>query len=327
MTIDLVRGTHHLTLSVGSAQEDYDFHTQLLGLKVIKKTVLFDGTLPVYHLYYGNGNGDASTLLTTFPYQKLGLTGRRGSNQTKRLNLDVPAASLNFWADRLHEYGVAFTEHTQFGEDRLRFAHPCGIEYSLVGRKAPDPREPWGGNGVPTEHAIRGANGITASVQVTDEMSEFLTAGLGAKELDREGDSILFELGNSGEGRNVELLHEPNVLPGTWKFGAGTVHHFAVDVGNAEDQQAIKDNLNGLGYTDVSERKDRQYFYSCYVRSPGGSLFELAYSRPEGFMLDESAEDLGRDFMLPPRFEDRREEIFAKLEPIDQTRDMRFQKS
>jgi catechol 2,3-dioxygenase-like lactoylglutathione lyase family enzyme len=37
---------HHITLSVGTAQEDYDFHTQVLGLKSVKKTALYDGDEP-----------------------------------------------------------------------------------------------------------------------------------------------------------------------------------------------------------------------------------------------------------------------------------------
>ena len=41
---------HHITLSVGTAQEDYDFHTKLLGLKSVKKTALYDGDEPIYHL-------------------------------------------------------------------------------------------------------------------------------------------------------------------------------------------------------------------------------------------------------------------------------------
>ena len=32
----------------------------------------------------------------------------------------------------------------------------------------------------------------------------------------------------------------------------------------------------GLGYTDVSDVKDRGYFHSVYMRTPGGALFELA---------------------------------------------------
>ena len=49
-----IHGTHHLTFCVGGAQEDYDFHVRTLGLKSVKKTVLFDGEIPIYHLYYAN---------------------------------------------------------------------------------------------------------------------------------------------------------------------------------------------------------------------------------------------------------------------------------
>src|ERR1700682_3623920 len=101
-----VRGTHHLTFCVGGAQEDYDFHVRTLGLRSIKKTVLFDGEIPIYHLYYGNGNGDLSTLLTSFPYRQAGWKGKRGTNQLKVLNLQVPLDSLGYWADRLTAAGI-----------------------------------------------------------------------------------------------------------------------------------------------------------------------------------------------------------------------------
>jgi glyoxalase family protein len=39
-----VAGSHHITMSVGGAQEDVDFHVKALGLRFIKRTVLFDGT-------------------------------------------------------------------------------------------------------------------------------------------------------------------------------------------------------------------------------------------------------------------------------------------
>jgi glyoxalase family protein len=317
MGIDLVRGAHHLTLSVGGAQEDYDFHTRVLGLRSVKKTVLFDGELPVYHLYYGNGVGDASTLLTTFPYRQYGWKGRKGSNQAKTINLAVPAGSLDFWADRLTSFGIGHHDTELFGTSRLHFQHPCGIDYSLVGVTERDARQPWAGGGVPTEHAITGAHGLTISAIDPREMAEFLTEGLGAAKLDAEGRTELFELGNTGHGKNIELVAEPDVMPGTWRFGEGTVHHFAIDVNNPEDQQEIKDWLNGLGYTDVSERKDRRYFYSCYVRSPSGALLELAYSIPEGFLLDEVEDELGKRFQLPPHLEARRQELISRLESID----------
>ena len=138
-----VRGTHHLTFCVGTAQEDYDFHVRLLGLKSVKKTVLFDGEIPIYHLYYANGDGDASTILTAFPYRQAGWIGRRGTNQLKQINLAVPPESLGFWSDRLRGAGIEVSEVEVFGTPRLAFAHPCGIPYQMVPQTEPDDRVPW----------------------------------------------------------------------------------------------------------------------------------------------------------------------------------------
>src|SRR3954470_6059070 len=129
----VIPGTHHLTFCVGGAQEDYDFHVRLLGLRSIKKTVLFDGEIPIYHLYYGNRIGNLSTILTAFPYRQAGWMGRRGTNQLRTINVSVPAASLGYWADRLRAAGAACEEAERLGTQRLDFAHPCGIPYSLVG--------------------------------------------------------------------------------------------------------------------------------------------------------------------------------------------------
>jgi glyoxalase family protein len=314
--MDVIRGTHHLTMSVGPAQDDYDFHTDLLGLFSVKKTVLFDGKTPIYHLYYGNRAGDVSTLLTSFPFRQAGVMGRRGSNQIKRLNLSVPADSIPFWADRFAANAVPYEQVEVFGGQRLHFAHPCGIEYGLVGELEIDEREPYEGNGISAENAIRGAHGVTISVLDQGEMTEFLEVGLGARKRATEGPLADFEIGDTGYGRSVELLHEPGTAPGTWKFGEGTVHHVAYDVGDAQKQQQLKDWLEGLGYTDCSEPKDREYFHSVYCRSPSGALVELAYSTPVGFLKDEDFEHLGSQFLIPPRFEDRRDEIMGSLETI-----------
>ena len=42
-TTTAIRRHHHITLCVGTAQEDYDFHTKVLGLKSVKKTALYEG--------------------------------------------------------------------------------------------------------------------------------------------------------------------------------------------------------------------------------------------------------------------------------------------
>lgn len=312
-----ILGTHHLTFCVGGAQEDYDFHVRLLGLNNVKKTVLFDGEIPVYHLYYGNGKGDASTLLTSFPYRQAGLMGTRGSNQLKQMNLSVPTAAMGFWADRFAAAGVETRRSELFGTERLLFRHPCGIEYSLVGVDDGDDREVWEGSGVCAEHGIRGVFGTTTSLHQAGPQHFFLTEGLGAEHLASDGADHQYRLGtDDGYGRMMELVEEPDVPQGTWQFGEGTIHHHALDVGTSEDQAAVKDRLVGLGFTDASEPKDRGYFVSVYCRSPGGALIELAHATRQGFLTDESADELGTKMCIPPHWEHRRAEI-SMLEPIE----------
>ena len=94
----------------------------------------------------------------------------------------------------------------------------------------------------------------------------------------------------------------------------GTIHHLALNTGTEENQIALKARLEGMGFTDVSEQKDRNYFKSMYVRSPGGALFEIAWTVPEGWAKDEPADAIGQSLVFPPWFEDRRAELMQGLE-------------
>ncbi len=203
-----------------------------------------------------------------------------------------------------------------FGTERLAFKHPCGIDYAFVGDPGPDSREPHDGP-VPAEHGIRGAYGTTTSVREPDPMVFFLTEGMNAVNTASEGAHLQFQIGDEeGHGRMLELVEEPDLPQGTWNFGEGTIHHHAFDVLSAENQQTVKDYIVGLGFTDVSEPKDRGYFFSMYCRSPSGLLVELCYNAPEGMFIDESLEELGTHMCIPPHWEHRRSEI-AQLEPIE----------
>jgi len=87
-------------------------------------------------------------------------------------------------------------------------------------------------------------------------------------------------------------------------------------VENDEKLAEQKGIYEELGYTDASEIKDRMYFHSVYCRCPGGILVECAATVPQGFAVDEPADQLGQSLLLPPWFEARRAEIEAMLEPI-----------
>ena len=314
-TNQYIKRHHHITLNVGGAQEDYDFHTKVLGLKSIKKTALYDGDEPIHHLYYGNENGDASTLITCFPMRQSGRKARKGSGQISTLALSVPKSSLDFWQKHLSNHGFDVRRAERFGETLLKFSHPCGIDYELVGIED-DGRKPYGSGEVPAENGIRGTHGITVAVRDSENTDEFMHYGWSGQARRTDGDYIRYEVGKGGSGTIIDFQVQPDLAQGSWAYGEGVTHHCAFEVDDLAIQSAVKFHLEGLGYTDVSDVKDRGYFDSVYVRTPGGALFEATVSKPQGFLVDETFENMGTSFQVPPVFADRKDEILNYLEPI-----------
>src|SRR3546814_17527049 len=62
----------------------------------------------------------------------------------------------------------------------------------------------------------------------------------------------------------------------------------------------------------ITQKIDRDYFYSLYFREPGGVLFELATDNP-GFGTDESIDQLGSGLKLPKQYEGYRARIEKAL--------------
>lgn len=311
----VIQRHHHITLCVGGAQEDYDFHTKVLGMKSVKKTALYDGDVPIYHLYYGNDHGEESTLVTCFPMRQSGRKGRPGVNQTKVLMLSVPDTSLGYWRERLAAQGFDVEEIEVLGEKRLHFLHPCGIEYELVG-VSDDDRRPHSAGEVPEEHGVHGTHGITVVVRDLDLAAQFMDEGWSGRLTMEEGDRARFELGDGGTGAIVDVVVDTKGDQAGWTYGEGIVHHTAFQVEDFDVQDKVKFHLEGLGFTDVSERKDRGYFDSVYVRTPTGALFEATVSKPQGFLIDEAYEELGSTFQVPPQFADQRDFLMSYLEPL-----------
>ncbi|MGK7654403.1 VOC family protein [Roseovarius sp. B08] len=96
--------------------------------------------------------------------------------------------------------------------------------------------------------------------------------------------------------------------------GAGTIHHVAFRARGAEEQLEWRDRLRAAGIA-VTPVIDRQYFTAIYFREPGGVLFEIA-TDPPGFAIDEPEAALGRNLMLPDRYEPDRARIERLLPPL-----------
>lgn len=78
---DRIEGLHHITLATSTAQGDYDFFVKILGQRLLKRTLFYDGDVPVYHLYFGDNSGTPGSLMTTFPCRQAGRAGRLGAGQ------------------------------------------------------------------------------------------------------------------------------------------------------------------------------------------------------------------------------------------------------
>ena len=310
----LIHGIHHITLCPGGAQQDLDFFTRVLAQRLVKQTVLMDGNIPIYHFYYGNADADVGSIATCFPYSRK--PGRAGSGQLSCTSYTVPAGSISFWKEH-------FDRHTadnsgvqeRFGTKYLRARHPAGLLFEVIEERT-DMRSPWTTTQVSRDVATRGFFGAVLSVRDPREQESFFIDALGFHKVGVDGPYHRFEVPGSGPGRIVDLCVEPERTPGSWGFGAGTAHHIAFNVETDDALVKQKAVYEELGYTDASEIKDRFYFHSMYVRSPGGILVECTANVPGGFYKDEAPDDLGTKLLLPPWFEDQREAIVSQLEPI-----------
>src|SRR6476619_3300592 len=127
-----ILGLHHVTATVDAAQQDLDFCIDLLGMRLVKKTVNFDNH-HVYHFYYGNERGTPGTIWTTFPYKNMGVrVGKHGAGQVVGTSFSVPKGSLPYWKERLQAHGVlTHIQPSAFGEDAIRFTDPSGLWFEL----------------------------------------------------------------------------------------------------------------------------------------------------------------------------------------------------
>jgi glyoxalase family protein len=314
-----LEGLHHITMITGDAQANVAFYADVLGLRLVKKTVNFDAP-EAYHLYFGDEQGSPGSILTWFEFA--GATpGRAGAGMVHEIELAVRgAAALDFWAGRLAVRGHA-TDRVD--ERRLRFRDPDGLELALVVLDAAVPSLAAEHPDVPAEHAIDGVAGVRAYPRrrAADETPEALAT---AAEPDRAllVETLGFEeVGPgayrlAGNGRHVAYAYDraPAERPVP---GAGTVHHIAWHSRDA-DHEGWRARVGAAGQF-VTPIIDRDYFDAIYFRQPQGILFEIATTSP-GFAVDEPADRLGEELRLPRQHERLRSVLLQHLTPIENPR-------
>lgn len=311
-----IQGLHHVTAVTRNAQQNVDFYRQVLGQRLVKKTVNFDSP-DAYHLYFADQIGTPGSVLTFFAWPNL-KRGVRGNGETTAVAYNVPAGSLGFWQEHLQQNGVTTQPvEMRFGEQVLVLEDPDGMQVELVESGAEAGIQFWEAGPIRQEYALGGFHSVTLWLEAIEPTAELLTRQMGYTFTERAGNRLRFTGGPGALARYVDILHrprQPEDLPDKAIFGAGSIHHIAFRVPNDEEQLVYQASLRAAGY-GVTPVRDRNYFRSVYFREPGGVLFEIATNTP-GFDIDEHVEALGESLKLPEWFEPNRELIEQSLEPL-----------
>lgn len=312
-------GLHHVTAITSDAQKCYDFYHNVLGLKLVKKTVNQDA-VDTYHLFFADNEGSPGTDVTFFDF-KDAPKHVGGANDIFAFTLRVPTDySLYYFKQRFDEmqikYGTVIKLNGKHAlpfydfDDRLIYLISDELNTGIPLGK-PNPDSP-----VESVHQILGLGPVLLAVENTLVTASVLTQILGMERIGEYEykDSLdavhVFTMGEGGNGGEVHLLKRA----GHSQQGYGGVHHVAFRLSDELKLQAALNKLN-TGNIPNSGLVDRFYFKSLYFRDISGILFELATDGP-GFSSDEPVDALGERLSLPPFLEARRSEIESALKPI-----------
>lgn len=306
----LIKGIHHITAIAGNPQENINFYSGVMGMRMVKKTINFDSP-DVYHLYFGDELGAPGTAFTTFPFDGA-RKGTKGTGELTYTAFSIGVNSLSFWKDRLNKYKIPVSDELmRFGSKLIRFEDHDGMGIELVANDQ-DQRPGWTYGNIPLEHSIKGFYGATLNLKAKELTEKLLVNFMNYKFIGEENGR--FRYGTLGlPGDIVDIILDKDGKQGIQS--AGTVHHIAFRTDNEASQLEIQKILIENGY-QVTEVKDRNYFKSIYFREPGGVLFEIATDEP-GFAIDEDEAHLGESLKLPDWAEKERDKIESRLTKVE----------
>lgn len=352
-----ILGLHHITLVCSNAQRTVDFYTQILGQRLVKKTVNFDDP-GSYHLYFGDETGRPGTAVTFFEWPGAP-KGQWGIGGTHHFAMNVADYNgLLKWKRRLTDLGIkvdgpldrhyfksiyfndpdgTIIEIATNGPGWAIDEAPAqlGMEYrqppaEMIVNNRDEARiqaETWP---EPVPHItadmalMEGMHHITAIGSDIQQTQAFFGDLLGMRRVkmtsnfdDPKSAHWYWGVGDGRPGTLITYFERDPAKERRARMGAGQTHHFALAVPNEETQLEWQDKLHRAGLR-VSPVMDRIYFKSIYTNDPDGHIVELATAGP-GFPVDEEVAELGQNLRLPPWLEAHRTDIERRLQPIHLT--------
>lgn len=300
-------GFHHLTAISADIRENYRFYTQVMGMRLVKRSVNQDD-VSAYHLFYsGDERGVPGNDLTFFDWSIP--RERRGTHSIIRTSLRVHGSgALSWWSAWLRDQGVSQAGISELdGRPTLLFTDQEGQRLALVDQGAKDDAHvPWDKSPVPAEHQIRGLGPVVISVPDLRKTDAILVHVLNMRQVrqythpdDPSTVIYVYEMGQGGAQGELHVAEQPNLHPA--QSGAGGVHHVAFRTPDEDAYRAWIDRMKSFRIPN-SGPVDRFWFRSLYFREPNGVLFEIATDGP-GFAVDENPDTLGEKVVLPPFLE------------------------
>lgn len=314
---------HHISILNRFMKPTFDFYHNLLGLKLLMKTINQDDQ-SMYHLFFSDNEQRTGTEITFFEVAD-GQDQTFGTNTIERTILKVPSrASLDFWAERLEQAGVCHYGIETFNQrPMLRFEGPDKTQMALAPLRAFEKvsdYHPYPHSEIPLAHAIFRIDAIQLRVQYEQATKEPLLEYLHWHEQERvsffETSNEVTILANDYPSFYQEVhLIDDRVNPLATE-GIGGVHHVAFGVEDLAELTQINQILTQKNFL-ISGIKNREFFQSLYFREPNQLLFEVATQKG---ILDASAyENQTAEFAaiplyLPHFLADRRWQIEAVLD-------------
>lgn len=306
-----VQGIHHVSSITREILDNHDFYTNILGLRLVKKTVNQDDT-SMYHLFYSDYKGTPGTDITFFEIFNAPKF-QPGTNSISRTIFRVPSMeALEFFRNRFDEKGVyheGFVE--RFGHTSMIFEDHEKQRLGLMVDTEYDDSEPNSTDEIPKEYAITSIGAVEITVQYLKAVLQLLEL-LGGKiqgDVTDASTEAEVKVGQDSvyivEQRNSQLEKE----------GYGSVHHFSLKVADEEMLHKMLGKLHAEKWPN-SGIVDRYYFKAVYIQSAGGITVELSTEGP-GFDIDERPERLGENLSLPPNLEEQRVFIESYLTPLN----------
>src|SRR5690625_1887003 len=210
-----LKGLHHVTAITSSAEKIYDFFTYTLGMRLVKKTVNQDD-IRTYHLFFADDEGNPGTDMTFFDFPGIP-KGTHGTNEIFKTAFRVPSnAAIDYWLERFNRLNVQHTGvKEQFGKKTISFVDFDDQHYQLISDELNSgvaSGTPWQKGPIPLEYAITGLGPIFIRIKEFDYFKEMLEKVFLFKEIAKEDDFHLFEVGEGGNGAQV-IVQENDDMP------------------------------------------------------------------------------------------------------------------